>query len=171
MAYGDQPDKAYVQDHGSSLYRRGLYTYWKRSIHYPAFAMFDAPNREVCVARRPVTNTPLQALVLLNDVTYAEAARVFAQLVLQAGGNTFDERLDFAVHRALGRSATARECEIIHKLYEELRATYQQQQDQAELVVNVGEYPRPQSLNVVEHAAWTNLCQMLLNLDETVTKE
>ena len=85
LAKGDEPNKAYEQSHGRDLYRRGIYTFWKRSIHYPAFAILDAPNRETCTSSRPTTNTPQQALALLNDPTMIEAARAFAESVLRSG--------------------------------------------------------------------------------------
>jgi hypothetical protein len=171
MAYGDQPDRAYVQDHGPDLYRRGLYTFWKRSIHYPAFAVFDAPNREVCTARRAVTNTPLQALVTLNDMTFVEAARVLAQNILREGDATFDGRLDRAWRRVLGRAPSPRELQVMQSVHARLLERYRKDKVAAEAVASAGEYPRPRDLDVAEHAAWTGLCQALLNLDETLTKE
>jgi hypothetical protein len=171
MAYGDQPDKAYIQDHGPDLYRRGLYTFWKRSIHYPAFALFDAPSREVCTARRAVTNTPLQALVTLNDVTYVEAARVLAQQVLCEGGASFDARLEYAWGRVLARPPSARERTVMRAIYERLQGRYRADPAGAAALVRAGEHPRPRHFEVAEHAAWTSLCQALLNLDETLTKE
>jgi uncharacterized protein DUF1553 len=171
FAYGDSADKSYIQDHGPDLYRRGMYVYWKRSVMYPSFAVFDAPNREVCVACRPVTNTPLQAFVTLNDVAYVESARVFAERVLQQRGASFDERLRFAVRRALARSPTEREQQAFKKGYDKLLAKYQRDQAAAQALVSTGEFRRASGLDVSEHAAWTAICQMILNLDETVTKE
>jgi hypothetical protein len=171
LAYGDQPDRAYVQDHGPDLYRRGLYTFWKRSIHYPAFALFDAPSREVCTARRAVTNTPLQALVTLNDLTYVEAARVLAQRVLGEAGASFDARLDRAWRRVLARPPSAREREVMRAVYARLRRRYRADPAAADALARAGEYPRPHDLDAAEHAAWTGLCQALLNLDETLTRE
>ena len=94
FAYGDDPNTTYVQDHGPNLYRRGVYTFWKRSILYPPLMTFDAPKREVCTAQRSTTNTPLQALVTLNDVAYVEAARVFAQRLMQETAANPDERIE-----------------------------------------------------------------------------
>jgi hypothetical protein len=171
FAYGDSADKAYIQDHGRDLYRRGIYVYWKRSIMYPAFAAFDAPNREVCTACRPVTNTPLQAFVTLNDVTYVEAARVFAEHVLQSGGASFDSRLTFAFQQALARPPAERERGVFTNSHEKLLAKYRRDKPAAEALTTAGEHPRAKDLDIVEHAAWTVLCQMLLNLDEAVTRE
>jgi mono/diheme cytochrome c family protein len=171
MSYGDSADKAYIQDHGLNLYRRGLYTFWKRSVMYPAFAVFDAPNREVCVAGRPVTNTPLQAFVTLNDVTYVEAARVFAERVLREGGASFEDRLTFAFRRALARPPTAKELAILKQSHDRLHDKYRRDPDAARALTSAGEYPIAKDLDVAEHAAWTGLCQVILNLDETLTRE
>jgi hypothetical protein len=171
MSYGDSPDKAYIQDHGRNLYRRGIYTYWKRSILYPSFAMFDAPNREVCTARRPVTNTPLQALVTLNDVTYVEAARVFAQHLLGNGGKDFTDRLDLAYRRAIARPPSEQERALLIKTYERLLERFRADDKAAGALIGAGEYPRASNLDKAEHAAWTALCQIILNFDETMTKE
>jgi hypothetical protein len=171
MAYGDSADKSYVQDHGPDLYRRGLYVYWKRSIHFPSFATFDAPNREVCVARRPVTNTPLQAFILLNDVTYVETARVFAERVLKEGGTSFDERIIHAYRRALARLPTDAEKAVLLSAWQKLLERYQKDAQAAQALVSAGEYAVAKDLPLAEHAAWTGVCQMILNLDETLTRE
>jgi len=171
MAYGDSADKAYLQDHGPDLYRRGIYTFWKRSIHYPAFAIFDAPNREVCVARRATTNTPLHAFVTMNDVAYVEAARVFAQRILAEPGATLEDRLQRAFQDALMRQPTPREVEALRQMHARLLAKYQNDVPAARALAASGEYPRPETLDAAEHAAWTALCQVLLNLDETLTRE
>jgi hypothetical protein len=171
MSYGDSADKAYLQDHGRDLYRRGIYTYWKRSIHYPSFAVFDAPNREVCVARRAVTNTPLQAFVTLNDVTFVEAARVFAQNVLRKAGPGFDERIDTAFRQALARHPRDRERSVLRQSLERLLTKYRDDPEAARKLTSAGEYARTGDVDLTEHAAWTSVCQMLLNLDETLTRE
>jgi hypothetical protein len=170
LSAGDQAEKSYVQDHGPDLYRRGLYTFWKRSILHPAFAVFDAPKREVCVGRRAITNTPLQAFVTLNDVQYVEAARVFAQLLVQKGGPTFDSRLDLAYRRALARSPSTKERDALRRLYHDAIAHYRQDGKAAEALVSTGESPRPKELDLAEHAAWTCVCNAILNLDEVVTR-
>jgi len=171
LSAGDQEAKSYVQDHGADLYRRGLYVFWKRSVLFPAFAVFDASKRETCVVRRPITNTPLQAFVTLNDTTYVEAARVFAQRVLKEGGPTLPARLDYAFRRALGRSATAREQAALARVYQTTLAQYRGDAAAALQLVSVGEAVRPMDLDVAEHAAWTCVCNTILNLDETITKE
>ena len=170
FGYGDSADKSYIQDHGPNLYRRGLYTFWKRSVLYPAFATFDAPKREVCTARRSTTNTPLQALVTLNDATYVEAARVFAQRVMQEAGGEGDARIQHAFRLALARPASQVELQAMRLLYEDTLAIYQKDAAAAERLVSVGESPRP-GLDVADHAAWTCVCNAILNLDETITKD
>jgi hypothetical protein len=171
LSSGDQEAKSYVQDHGPDLYRRGVYTVWKRSVLYPAFAVFDAPKREVAVSRRAVTNTPLQAFVTLNDIAYVEAARVFAQRLLKHGGVNADTRIMYAYRTALARFPTARERQVLKALYEELRAGYAQDAEAAKKLVSVGEWPRPQGVETAELAAWTGVCNAILNLDETITRE
>jgi hypothetical protein len=170
FAYGDDPNKTYAQDHGPSLYRRGLYTFWKRSVLYPAFATFDAPKREVCTAQRSTTNTPLQALVTLNDVTFFEAARVFAQRLMQETTADPEARIDFAFKLALSRPPTAEELSAMRSLFDDAREAYKIDAGAAEKLASVGEFPRP-TLDVTEHAAWSCVCNAVLNLDETVTKE
>jgi hypothetical protein len=171
LSSGDQAAKSYIQDHGPELYRRGLYVFWKRSILFPAFAVFDASKRETCVLRRPITNTPLQAFVTLNDTTYVEAARVFAQRVLKQGGPTLNSRLDYALRLALGRPITAGERTALTRVYQTTLEQYRANPAAALQLVSVGESIRPQDLDVPEHAAWTCVCNTLLNLDETITKE
>jgi hypothetical protein len=171
LSSGDQEAKSYIQDHGPELYRRGLYVFWKRSVLFPAFAVFDASKRETCVLRRPITNTPLQAFVTLNDTTYVEAARVFAQRVLKQGGPTLNSRLEYALRLALGRPITARERTALTRVYQTTLEQYRADPAAALQLVSVGESVRPQELDVPEHAAWTCVCNTLLNLDETITKE
>ena len=170
MAYGEGGGRKYVQDHGENLYRRGLYTFWKRSILYPAFAVFDAPNREECTVSRPVTITPLQALVLLNDVTFVEAARVFAERILVEGGGTFEERIDYAVQNALARPPETREREVLQGVYRDLLAHFQANPEASQELTAAGEWPPAKNVDPAEHAAWTSVAQAILNLDETVTK-
>jgi hypothetical protein len=168
---GDYSSQKYVQSKGDDLYRRGLYTYWKRSLPYPALATFDAPTRELCTALRPRTNTPLQALVLLNDPTYLEAARVLAQRVLTEGSAGFSNRVGYAFKLCTGRTPTAREVSVLKRVYQQRLADYREDHKAAEELVGVGESKRPAGLEVSELAAWTTVANLLLNLDETITKE
>jgi hypothetical protein len=160
-----------AQDHGPSLYRRSLYTYWKRTVAPPALMTFDAANRETCVVRETRTNTPLQALNLLNDVTYVEAARVLAQRVMKEAGPSAGDRVTLAFRLATGRTPQPRELAILQAGLEQHLAHYRQDKAAALKLVSRGEYPRDRKLDVGELAATTALCNTLLNLDEVITKE
>jgi len=171
MAYGDSPGKAYQQDHGDNLYRRALYTFWKRSILYPAFAAFDAPIREECTVRRPRTNTPLQAFVMLNDITFVEAARVFAERILMRGSSDLESRIDFAMKTAVARSPSPVELTILKTLLADMIDHYLAKPDDAHKIIAVGEWPVSENLDPIMLAAWTSVAQTILNLDEMQTKE
>jgi hypothetical protein len=162
--------QSYEQDHGPALYRRGLYVYWKRSLPHPSLATFDAPSREVCTDRRPRTDTPLQALVLLNDPIYVECARVLGQRVLKEGGADVESRLTFAFKLCTARPPSADELAVLKRVYDKQLAKYQKDKDAALKLVGVGESQRPPELDVSELAAWTAVGNVLLNLDEVVTK-
>jgi hypothetical protein len=159
----------YVQDHGDQLYRRGIYTFWKRTFLHPSLMAFDAPNREECQARRPISNTPLQALVLLNDPTYVEAARAFAVNAMKEPGSD-SARIKWIVRRAVGRAPTSAESAVLTGLLKEKRARYKDGDDAAALG-GVGEYAAPDGVDVAELAAWTSVTRTVLNLHETVTRE
>ena len=169
MSKGDAPHKAYVPSHGADLYRRGLYTFWKRSIHYPSFSVFDAPSREVCTSSRPETNTPTQALTLLNDPAYVEMARAFAELML--GIDEFESRIHFAFERAVARKATPREIELFRGTYAVLVEQFRTHPQRAKALLTVGESPVGKDLDPVELASWTTIAQMVLSMDETISKE
>jgi hypothetical protein len=171
MAYGDSPGKAYQQDHGDNLYRRSLYTFWKRSILYPAFAAFDAPTREECTVRRPRTNTPLQAFVMLNDTTFVEAARVFAERILRENSSDFGSRIDFAMRTAVARSPSPIEHAILKALLVDMTNHYLARPDDAREIIAAGEWPVSENLDSITLAAWTSVAQAILNLDEMQTKE
>ncbi|MBI3836481.1 MAG: PSD1 domain-containing protein [Planctomycetia bacterium] len=160
----------YVQSKGTDLYRRGLYTYWKRSIPYPPLLTFDAPNREVCTDNRARTNTPLQALVLLNDPSYVEAARVLGQRILKQGGGDTTARLKFAFRLCTARMPNERELSILRQIVEQNLAKYRQNPAAANKLIGIGESPRPSEIDPIELAAWTTVSNVLLNLDETITK-
>ena len=170
MSKGDTAERAYVQSHGDDLYRRGVYTFWKRSIHYPPFAILDAPSREVCSSARPITNTPVQALSVLNDPTFVEAARHFAVQVLKNPGD-LRTRVNFAFERALSRPPSKSEVNTVRLLYEEIRSLYRMNHQDALALLSVGESLGNASLDTTELATWTTLTQVILSLDETITKE
>lgn len=170
--YGSTPATAqtFVQDRGEKLYRRSLYTFWKRTVPPPNMAAFDAPNREVCTVSRPLTNTPLQALVLLNDVQFVEAARAFAQRILRSDLADDRARLEWAFLEALARPASSDESVILLNALERERQRYRSQPDDAIAFLQVGESPADGGLDPVEHAAWSQVAQLLLNLSETITR-
>jgi hypothetical protein len=167
---GGFSSQTYVQSKGDDLYRRGLYTYWKRSLPHPSLVTFDAPNREVCTDRRPRTNTPLQALVLLNDPIYVECARVLGQRVLREGGRDTAGRLKYAFKLCTARNPGSHEMRILQMIYQRQLERYTQSKEAARKLVSIGESPRPADLDVSELAAWTAIGNVLLNLDETITK-
>ncbi len=160
----------YQQSKGADLYRRGMYTYWKRSIPYPPQLSFDAPNREVCTDCRARTNTPLQALVLLNDPSYVEAARVLAQRTIQSGGADTMARLRFAFRLCTARVPSEQELAVLSRILDANLARFRQNPAAATRLISVGESPRPADLDPAELAAWTAIGNLLLNLDETITK-
>jgi hypothetical protein len=161
----------YVQDHGANLYRRGLYTFWKRTVAPPGLMAFDAANRETCVVRESRTNTPLQALNLLNDVTFVEAARVLAQRVLREAGPTPEKRLARAFRLATLRTPQPRELAVLRAGLEKHLAEYRRDRATAQQLASAGEAPRPIDVDVIELAAYTAVCNLILNLDEVITKE
>lgn len=169
--FGSTPATAqsFVQDHGEKLYRRSLYTFWKRTLPPPNMAAFDAPNREVCVVSRPVTNTPLQALVLLNDVQFVEASRAFAQRILAKPGDD-EARLRWAFLETTSREPKAEEFRVIKACLARERATFAKSHEAAARLLQAGESPRDESLPLVEHAAWSQVAALLLNLSETITR-
>jgi hypothetical protein len=154
----------YEQSHGEDLYRRSMYTFWKRTCPPPGLMTFDAPNREVCVARRATTNTPLQALVLLNDPTYVEAARKLAERMMKDGG------LEIGFQRAVARPPTADESRILMGIHADALARFKADPAAAKKLLAVGESPRDTTLNETELAAWTTVASTILNLGETITK-
>jgi hypothetical protein len=160
----------FVQDHGEKLYRRGMYTYWKRSSPAPSLTIFDTPTREKCVLRRSRTNTPLQALVLLNDPQYIEAARSLAQKVTLEAGDSIDARIVLAYRLATAHSPSTKTLTLLKKAYEEERAVFQKDPERAKKLLGVGESKRDAAIDAAEHAALTIICSMILNLDATVTK-
>jgi hypothetical protein len=161
----------FVQDHGDKLYRRSLYTYWKRSAPPPSMQIFDAPTREKCTIRRARTNTPLQALTTLNDVQFVEASRHFAQRLMREGGKAVDQRVRYAFRLATARQPSPGEVAVLTEIHDAALQQYQGDADAATALLAVGESDRDDSLQVAEHAAWTIVASAILNLDETLTRE
>jgi mono/diheme cytochrome c family protein len=169
--YSDKGRWKWTPSTGPDLYRRGLYTFWRRTTFYPSFQVFDAPTREFCTVDRPRTNTPLQALVTLNDPVYVETARVFGQRIMQEGGESVASRLTFAFRTCVARPPRDRELEVLQRIYAAQLARYQADPAAAKALVGNGSAPRPEQLPVAELAAWTAVSNVLLNLDETITRE
>jgi hypothetical protein len=151
----------YPSDH-TGQHRRSMYTFWKRTSPPPSMLAFDAPSREVCGVQRSRTNTPLQALVLLNDPEYVDAARRLAMLAIKQGGKTIDDRIEFIFRRATSRRPEALERKILRRRYETALAAYQQDAAAAQALV---------ASKTAEHAAWTVVASVVLNLDEVITRE
>jgi len=168
VSYGG--DLSYVPSRGNDLYRRSLYTYWKRQSPPPALMAFDAPTRETCTVSRARTNTPMQALVLMNDVTYVEAARVLAQRMMELPNKTPADRIEYAFRLATARKPGEKELAVLQMTYQLQLERLQQDRQAALDLVSIGESDRDESLDVIEHAAWTTLASMILNLNETITK-
>jgi len=168
--YLNFPKREWENDHGDNQYRRGLYTYWQRTFLHPSLAAFDASSREECTVDRPRSNTPQQALVLLNDPTYVEAARALAAKVLQSGGSTIGEQLRFAFQRVLIRDPRADEIAVLAPLVEKHRQEFAEDRSSAEGLLGVGDLKSPAELGAAELAAWTSVCRVLLNLHETITR-
>jgi hypothetical protein len=164
------PMRSWQNSSGDDLYRRGLYTHWQRQYLHPSLMAFDAPSREECTADRSRSNTPLQALVLLNDPIYVEAARAFAVHLIDSGGDTDDARLEFAFQRALSRSIRPAESDVLQGLLEKHREEYSQDPAAAEQLLSVGETPAPDGMDQPELAAWTSVARTILNLHETITR-
>lgn len=162
--------QVYKQDKDEALYRRSLYVFRKRTVPHPALQIFDAPSREVCTVRRVRTNTPLQALVLMNDPTYVEAARQFAQRMLRSGSDDA-ARLTTGFELALARPPTDDELAALSELCAAQRRHFAKDTDAATKLLAIGEAPRDETLDACEHAAWTMVASAMLNLDETITKE
>lgn len=159
----------YVQDHGEKLYRRTMYTFVKRTAVHPQLANFDGPDRQVCTVRRPRTNTPLQALELLNDPTYIEASRVLGERLL-ASSSDDSVRLDHAFRLVLARAPKPEETAILLRLLARQRRYFEQFETAANQLLHIGEHQIPAGLPPAELAAWTVVASTLLNLDETITK-
>ncbi len=165
------PKREYVPSTGEDQYRRGVYTHWQRTFLHPSLMAFDAPSRDECVAERPYSNTPLQALALLNDPTYVEAARAFAARILtESNGDSDAERVAWAWRQAVSRNPNERERETLLGLLEGAREEYRGDPEAAESLGAVGLYTWPSELDVSELAAWTAVTRTILNLQETFVR-
>jgi hypothetical protein len=161
----------YKQDTGEGLYRRSLYTFWRRTSPPPSMMNFDAAGREACMVRETRTNTPLQALDLMNDVAYVEASRMLAERMMHEGGATPEERIAFAFRLATARRPKAEESAILLDSFHHYLDGFHTNQAAALKLLSEGEHRRDESLDVIQFAAYTSVASLILNLDETVTKE
>ena len=164
------PRRTYPADSGDKQHRRGLYTWWQRSFLHPSMLAFDAPSREECCASRNRSNIPQQALVLLNDPTYVEAARAFATRIVTEADESDEARLAWAFQQAVQRLPRVEEQETLLPLLAKHRAAYRADPDAAKQLVATGQAAVPADLNVAELAAWTHIARVLFNLHETITR-
>jgi len=169
VAMKESNTRNYQQDSGPSLYRRSLYTFWKRTAPPPSMEILNAPVREVTCVRRERTNTPLQSLVMLNDPQFIEASRQLAAAAIKAGTDAA-ARLDFITVRLLSRSLTPDERAVIGKSHEQALAAFTAKPDDAKALIAVGATPPDATIPAPELAAWTLTASQLLNLDETLTR-
>lgn len=170
LAHLNFPVRRWKHDIGENQYRRGLYTFWQRSFLHPSLASFDAPSREECTVQRSLSNTPLQALVLLNDPTYVEAGRELARKMITQGGKTDAQRITFGFRAALGRNASPAETKILSALVRKHRQQFGANKIEAARIQKVGFKPIPASVDAAELAAWTSAARTILNLHETITR-
>lgn len=161
----------FTQDHGDKLYRRSLYTYWKRSAPPPSMLLFDAPTRETCTMQRPRTNTPLQALVVMNDTQFVEASRFLAERMMKEAGDDPQAIARRGFEIVTVRRPNPRELSALLDVYRKSLQSYEQNSEAAQKLLAVGEAKADPNLDPARHAAWTVVANLLLNLDETLTRE
>jgi hypothetical protein len=172
LAFGDGfSAQSFTPSIGKDLYRRSMYTFWKRTVPPPQLATFDAPDREKCTGRRALTNTPLQALVLLNDPTYIEASRALAGRTMTEGGRDVGGMIGYCFRLATARKPSAEEVRLLRALFQKQLAHYRGDKKAALELLSIGESKWDQQLDPSELAAWTTVASAILNLDETITKE
>jgi hypothetical protein len=170
VGYTSSNTAQFKRDDGENLYRRSVYTFWKRTSPPPSMSTLDAPSRESCTVRRARTNTPLQALLMMNDVQYIEAARALAQRIMHEGGENPQQRLAMGFRLVTSRTPSSDELDVLLDIYRQHLADYQSDPEAASKLIHLGESSRDASLNAEELAAWTMVANLLLNLDEAVTK-
>jgi hypothetical protein len=170
VSYSGSDTLHYVQDHGDALYRRSMYTFWKRMAPMPDMDAFDAPMRDMVCTRRQRTNTPLQALVTMNDTQWVEAARNVAQRAILTGGKTPENRIDILSEVLLSHEPSAKMTSVLMDSYEQMKRHYDADPKAAHALLAVGESKADVSIPAPELAAWTMIASEMLNLDEMITK-
>jgi hypothetical protein len=171
LAALNYPRRDYSASHGEDLYRRGIYTFWQRTFLHPSLAAFDAPSREECTLARVNSNTPLQALDLLNDPIYVEAARVFAENALTKGGSTLDAQLNWAFRQTVDRTPDNAEHSVLSDLYASSLARFTKDHVAANNLLHIGETPLNPRLDPVKLAAMTSVTRVMLNLHEMINRD
>jgi len=164
------PRREYAADEGSNQYRRGVYTHWQRTFLHPMLKAFDAPSREECTAQRTRSNTPLQALVLLNDPSFIEAARAFAERIIREGGPDVNDRVSWAYRQAVSCPPEPAVAAVLGDVYAKHLQQYQDDPEAAKALVAHGQFPVPDDVPLAELAAWTSVARVVLNLHETITR-
>ena len=164
------PTRTYRADQGDQQYRRGLYTHWQRTFLHPMLKAFDAPSREECTAQRSRSNTPLQALALLNDPSFVEAARALAERIVREGGDDDAAQIEWAYLQVLSQTPPSEIAAVLDQIREKHLAHYQANPDAAKEIATVGDRPAPDGVEPAELAAWTSVARVLLNLHETITR-
>jgi hypothetical protein len=163
-------DRTWSASQGEDRYRRGIYTFWRRTVPYPSMATFDAPSREICAVRRIRTNTPLQAFVTLNDPVYVEAAQALARRIVREGGTSSEDRARYGLELCLARPASQGQVAQLVSLYESELARYRSDPQGASALATEPLGPLPMGWDAAELAAWTVVANVLLNLDGVLTK-
>jgi hypothetical protein len=164
------PEREYVASTGDNQFRRSVYVHWQRQFVHPWLAAFDAPSREECTAQRPISSTPTAALVLLNDPSFGEAARVLAQHIVEKAPKNDPDRIQWAWRQVLGRSATTAEVDKLRALLDKHRDQYAKDKKAAKAILSVGISKQPENADIADLAAWTSVSRVLLNLNETITR-
>jgi len=164
------PQRRYYQHNDQRQWRRGVYMHWQRMFLHPALKAMDAPSREECTAERPRSNTPLSALVLLNDPTFVEAARVFAERIIREGGDTTERRIEFAFRKTVSRLPDKVEANLLARLLEQSRANFTKNPAAAEKLLSVGLAERSDDIDAAELASWTSVARAIFNLNEAISR-
>ncbi len=165
------PAREWQKDAGDKVYRRGMYTHWQRSFPHPAMIALDAPSREECTCDRPKSNIPQQALVLLNDPEFVEAAKAFAAKALTDGGAGDGARVLWAFERATGRVPKLEETQVLLVLLQKHRKQFAEKPEEAKKLLSIGDAVSPKDVKPEELAAWVSVCRAILNLHETITRQ